>query len=294
MNRGIFVGLSTIDIVYGVASFSGPNSKVTAQSQDVLAGGPATNAAITFAYLGGEATLVTALGRHPLTSLVRADLRKYSVRLTDLHPGFDEVPVISSIVVNSAGERNVISANAARMGEIPVTVDDAICEEASILLVDGHYMQARQFWARTAQARGKQVVFDGGSWKPGTEELLGMVDTAICSADFRPPGCSTFEDILSYVSGCGVSRIAISHGGAPIQYLHDGTRVSIDVPQVELVDTTGAGDILHGAFCFYAAGGRDFVESLRAAAMVASESCRFHGTREWMNTAKHFPANFSV
>jgi len=289
VNRGIFVGLSTIDVIYGVASFPAPNSKVMAQSQDVFAGGPATNAAITFAHLSGEATLVTASGRHPLTSLVRDDLRSHSVHLIDLHPEFDEVPVISSIFVNSAGERNVISANAARMGEIPVSVDDLICQEAAILLVDGHYMQACQFWARTAQARGKQVIFDGGSWKPGTEELLGMVDTAICSADFRPPGCSTPEDVLSYLSACGVRRIAISNGGAPIQYLNEETRCSVGVPQVELVDTTGAGDILHGAFCYYAAGGRDFVESLRAAAELASESCRFRGTRGWMNIAKPFP-----
>jgi len=115
--------------------------------------------------------------------------------------------------------------------------------------------------------------------------LLGMIDTAICSADFRPPGCSTSEDVLSYVSACGVSRIAISQGGGPIQYLNQGVRGSVVVPQVDLVDTTGAGDILHGAFCYYAAAGRDFAESLRAAAAVASESCRFRGTRGWMNSA---------
>jgi sugar/nucleoside kinase (ribokinase family) len=285
VNHGVFVGLSTIDVIYSLKSFPEPNSKVTAKSQNVFVGGPATNAAITFAHLGGQATLVTALGRHPLASLVRGELRKYSVRLTDLHPAFDEVPVISSIFVNSAGERNVVSANAVRMGEIPVSVDDAICEEAAVLLVDGHYMQACQFWARTAQARGKQVVFDGGSWKPGTEELLGMVDTVICSADFRPPGCSSPKDVLEYVRSQGVTRIAVSQGAAPIQFLNEGFQGSVEVPQVELVDTTGAGDILHGAFCYYTAGGHGFVESLRAAAVAASESCRFRGTRGWMQDA---------
>jgi len=285
VSRGVFVGLSTIDVIYGVRSFPEPNSKVKAQSQDIFVGGPATNAAITFAHLGGEATLVTALGRHPLATLVRDELRKYRVGLTDLHPGFDGVPVISSVAVNSAGERNVISSNAVRMGEIPVSVDDAICEEAAVLLIDGHYMQACQFWARTAHARGKHVVFDGGSWKPGTEELLGMVDTAICSADFQPPGCSSPEQTLDYLRRQGVRRIAISQGGAPILYIDEGQSGVIEVPQVELVDTTGAGDVLHGAFCFFAASGRGFVEALRAAAAVASESCRSRGTRAWMHEA---------
>jgi sugar/nucleoside kinase (ribokinase family) len=49
----------------------------------------------------------------------------------------------------------------------------------------------------------------------------------------------------------------------------------------------GAGDILHGAYCHFAAMKRDFVDSLTQAARIASESCRHAGTREWM---KHFAA----
>ena len=66
MAQGIFVGLSTIDVVYRVNRFPTPNSKVAAQSQDVFVGGPATNAAIAFAHLGGKPALVTAAGRHAL------------------------------------------------------------------------------------------------------------------------------------------------------------------------------------------------------------------------------------
>jgi sugar/nucleoside kinase (ribokinase family) len=56
----------------------------------------------------------------------------------------------------------------------------------------------------------------------------------------------------------------------------------VPVPQVEVVDTTGAGDILHGAYCYYASQGRAFVDALTEAARIASESCRYAGTREWM------------
>ena len=44
--RGIFVGLSTVDILYAVAHQSGKNEKVTADSQQIIVGGPATNAAV--------------------------------------------------------------------------------------------------------------------------------------------------------------------------------------------------------------------------------------------------------
>jgi sugar/nucleoside kinase (ribokinase family) len=44
----------------------------------------------------------------------------------------------------------------------------------------------------------------------------------------------------------------------------------------------GAGDIFHGAFCLYFAEWRVFEDALREAARIASESCRYRGTRKWM------------
>ena len=138
--NGIFVGLSTIDVVYDVDHFPSPNKKVVALSQDVYVGGPATNASITFSHLGGAATLVTVVGRHSLANLVRQELERYSVRLIDLNPDFDDVPVISSISVNEAGERNIISANATRVTALAAQLDEAAFKQASVVLVDGHYM----------------------------------------------------------------------------------------------------------------------------------------------------------
>jgi sugar/nucleoside kinase (ribokinase family) len=115
VTKGVFVGLSTIDIVYGVEDFPSANSKIVAKNQHAFVGGPATNAAITFSHLGGQPTLVTAVGCHPLASLVQEELQRYSIQLIDLNPGFNEVPVISSIYVNGSGERNIVSANATRV-----------------------------------------------------------------------------------------------------------------------------------------------------------------------------------
>jgi len=279
---GIFVGLSTVDVVFGVDDFPSPNTKVAARSQDVFVGGPATNASITFAQLGGAATLVTTLGRHALASMIRQDLQQYSIRIIDLHPGFEDVPVISSISVKPTGERNIISANAARVNALPAQIDDQVLKQARIVLVDGHYKEACHLWAEAAHAQGTPVVLDGGSWKSGTQELLKSVDSAICPADVLPPGCSTEDDVLKYLKASGVSNIAITHGAKSIRFVSEVNSGIVQVPQVEVVDTMGAGDIFHGAFCYYAAVGRGFVEALAEAARIASESCRFRGTREWM------------
>jgi sugar/nucleoside kinase (ribokinase family) len=280
--HGIFVGLATIDVVYDVDEFPAANSKVAAHSQEVFVGGPAMNASIAFAHLGGEPTLVTAVGCHALTVVIREELQRRAVRLLDLNPGFGELPVISSISVDRSGRRNIVSANEIRVPALAAEADPKLCAQAGIVLVDGHYMKACQTWAKAARALGTPVVLDGGSWKDGTAELLRSVDTAICSADFLPPGCATEDEVFRSLKDCGVTNIAITRGAEPVRFVSGPTSGTVPVPQVQVVDTMGAGDIFHGAFCFFASTGSGFVEALEGAAKVAAESCRFRGTRDWM------------
>jgi sugar/nucleoside kinase (ribokinase family) len=279
---GVFVGLSTIDVIYSVSEFPAVNTKVAARSQEVFAGGPATNAAVAFSGLGGNAALVTAVGRHPITNLVRDEFRKHLIDHIDLTPEFRGVPAISSVVVDDAGRRNVVSANAARIPIATAEVDQRICEQAKIVMVDGHAMQACRAWAAAAKALGKPVVLDGGSWKDGTEALLQSVHTAICSADFRAPGCGTEGELVAYLKSLGVTNVAVTQGAEPVRYFSGERSGEVAVPCVDVIDTMGAGDIFHGAFCRFFAAGSGFREALEQSAEVASQSCRYRGSREWM------------
>ena len=287
MASGIFVGLSTIDVVYGVDEFPAANTKVAARSQEVFVGGPATNAAVTFAQLGGDPALVTAVGRNTLAVVVREELEQRKIQLVDLNPEFDGVPALSSVTVDRHGNRNVVSANAIRVTIPAAKVDASLCDNARVVMVDGHFIEACQAWAGAAKARGKPVVLDGGSWKDGTEELLKSVHTAICSADFLPPGCASRDEVIKFLKSRGVANIGITDGAEAIHFVSGQSSGTIGVPKVEVVDTMGAGDILHGAYCFYVSTGWGFIESLAEATKVASESCQYAGTREWM---KHVPA----
>lgn len=282
---GIFAGLSTIDIIHNVTDFPARNKKVTAQSQEVIVGGPATNAAITFAFLGGSAKLIAPVGCHAIADLIEDECGRFGVELFDLTPDSDAPPPISSVWVNRHGERSVVSVNTGLTSIASVDVDSLLLDVADVLMVDGHAMQAGQAWAKAAKSAGVRVVFDGGSWKPGTDELLKCVDTAICSADFRPPGCASDEDVIAFLCASGVAEVAITHGADPVRFFSRNSNGAIEVPTVEAVDTAGAGDIFHGAFCFYSARGREFEGALREAAKTASDSCRYPGTRRWMYSA---------
>lgn len=285
--NGLFVGLITLDFVYLASSPPTKNQKIVASDYIVAAGGPATNAAVTFSYLGDCSILLGIVGNHPITQLIKADLATYKVAIADLAPAQTEPPPVSSIIVSQGtGERAVVSINAVKNQVTPESIPKNILQGIDIILIDGHQMVVGEAIAQLAKAHNIPVVVDGGSWKPGFEKVLPFVDYAICSANFHPPNCHNTEEVISYFFQIGVSNIAITQGENPIQFLDEGKIKSLEIPRIKPIDTLGAGDIFHGAFCHYILQ-HNFPEALGAAAKIAARSCQSFGSRQWMQTGRN-------
>ena len=153
-----------------------------------------------------------------------------------------------------------------------------------VILIDGHQMEVSWELAKVAKSREIPIVIDGGSWKPGFEKVLPFVDYAICSANFSPPQCHNTGDVFNFLQKMGISQIAITNGKQPIQYLDQGKISTIPVASINALDTLGAGDIFHGAFCHHILQA-DFPTALSKAAHIASKSCQFFGTRSWLTAS---------
>ena len=283
MARGLFVGLTTIDIFNIVPHHPAANQKIKAQQQFVCAGGPAANAAVAFAAFGNDAHLCSGLGDHQTAALAAEDLHRYGVTLHAFSDTPDQLPVMSSIMIDSTnGYRCVVYSNPHDRRLISDQRYDELSEGHSVILFDGFHLRQALTIAETARTSGAITVLDGGSWKDGLEELLPLIDYAICSDDFAPPGCSSHDECFSYLVQRGVTGCAISRGSEPAMLSIAGQVKQCRVPPVEVVDTLGAGDILHGAFCHFILS-RPFTDSIERAMQAASLSCRFYGTREWIN-----------
>lgn len=287
---GLFVGLTTLDLIYRVAHLPQPNEKQVAEELAIAAGGPATNAAVTFRYLGNQAKLMSAIGQHPLTALVRSDLATHQVELLDLASQRQDPPPLSSILVTAGtGDRAVVSRNAVNLQIAGDQMPPNLLNGINIVLIDGHQREISVAIAQTAQHQNIPVVLDGGSWKPGLEQILPFVDYAICSANFLPPGCSSETEVITYLQkAAAAASIAITRGGASIRYCHQGEQGEIPVPIISPIDTLGAGDIFHGAFCHWILQGDSFPEALTQAAQVAALACQFFGTRQWLLNPNQF------
>ena len=276
---GAFVGLTTVDIVYSIEGPPRQNTKNVVSEVGIFAGGPAANAAVTFAALGGRALLTTAIGKHPLGAIALRDLQDHGVDVIDLIPQFDGLPSLSSVIVSiPGGDRTVVSTAGNALPELPFEPDALAGEPAEVMMVDGHLPRLSSAAARQAKQVGIPVVLDAGTWKDELGRCLPATDYAICGEEFSPPGCESAAEIFDYLADMGVSHSAITRGERSI--LIPGGKVAVD--PIGAVDTLGAGDIFHGAFCYSLAAGEAFEQALRSAASVARLSCESFGTRAWI------------
>lgn len=253
-------GLATLDVTQVVDQVPGSNEKVVALSRTVAAGGPALNAAITAARLGCRTTLLTRVGTDAMASVVGAELDAEGVVLEDRADDAWVLPLSTVLVTRATGERAVVSTNAPAPGVVaPARV--SLPQGTAAVLVDGHHLDLALGAAAAARAAGVPVLLDGGSWKPGLAELLALVDVAVCSADLRAPDGpqgdldeDAIDALLAHVAGFGPRVVARSSGAGPVDVLvragGRSKRGRVEVQQIDddaVVDTLGAGDVLHGA-----------------------------------------------
>jgi sugar/nucleoside kinase (ribokinase family) len=281
--RGLFVGLTTLDLVQRVKLRPGVDEKVVAQRSDLAAGGPAATAAVTFNALGGHGVLLSALGPGPIGQVVKNDLHGAGVRTVDAWAGGADLSISAITVLDGTGQRSVVSRNAA---DVIVAVPgdlQALARDAEVVLIDGHYPELAVAAVRAARAVGIPVVLDCGSTKPVYDELVPLADAVVCSSSFtgRPDG---FDRVAAALLTAGTRLVAVTAGGAPVRWWTQHASGAIEVPPVHARDTLGAGDVLHGAFAFARALGVTEPErSLTFSVAVASLRVQHAGPRAWLD-----------
>ena len=283
MKRALFFGLATLDIQYYVDEFPKGNVKVKSSPPDFFVGGPASNAAVAFAHLNGQANLITAVGQNSFLHFFADDFEACHVNFTDLLVQQRAQPVLATVVTAANGERNIFTHHPPTLTiDLDVTrILDKIKPE--VVMVDGFYTELAVQLCKEARKRKIPVVFDGGSWKEQLPELLPLVDYAVCSADFNPPTCQSPIDVFNVLDRFQINHKVITRGAQSILFADRDQIQEISIPKVDVIDTLGAGDFFHGAFCFYLLEYGKLGESIEQAANFASRTCSFKGTRTWIN-----------
>lgn len=288
---GVFAGLATLDVISRVSRMPEENEKITATRQFVAAGGPAANAAVTFAALGGTATLITTLGSGQIARMIADELALVGVRVVDVAPELADAASVSSVVVTeSTGDRAVIGGDAAAVdapAPAPGVLSDVL-DDADVVLLDGHHPRIAAAVLDAAPA-GLPTVLDAGRWKPVMSVLVPGMTDIVASADFRAPGAADSTATAEWILGQGAPVVVTTAGRGPVRWWTDGVSGEVQVPRVDAVDTLGAGDVFHGAYAFAAATRAGIRSRISFAASVAATRCAHVGPRSWLRAIAQIP-----
>jgi sugar/nucleoside kinase (ribokinase family) len=194
------------------------------------------------------------------------------------------VPVSAVSVVESTGDRSVVSLDAVNSDATPPIELGDLVADADVVLVDGHHPLIARAAVRHAEGRSTTVVVDAGRWKPVMSDLVAYATDMVCSNDFRMPGADAPQSTAAALVRCGVRTVVITHGGDPVQWWSDGESGSVAVEPVTVVDTLGAGDAFHGAYSYFSTQGESSVaERIERSTRVAALRCSVVGPRAWLS-----------
>ena len=186
------------------------------------------------------------------------------------------------LVDETSGERTVLWNRDSSIALRAADLKREWISGASALLVDGHDTEAATQAARWAREEQIPVVADLDNRYPGVEALLEYADFAIASKNF-PPRLTGETDLLKALPKicrrfkCRMAGATLGKMGA---LLWNGEQFLLSPGfRVRTVDTTGAGDIFHGAFVFGLVRGWEPEEILEFSCAAAALNCSAIGAR---------------
>ena len=277
----IGLGLRCLDIVVQVSALPRWGHEREAQRIAVQGGGPAGTAAVAASRMGVRSGYVGTVGSGPLGELKRGTLADYGVDLRCLVRRDAPEQQVSLVFVSDAGgERTFMPAR--RLLEEPLKVEEldrAYLTAAEILIIDGFHPQAALAAAQWMRQAGKRVIMDlrkpDGPLPTEAPQLARLSDYLIGGEG----GLQALTGIADAVQAGkkmleqGVKVVVETRGERGcLTVTREGYFFTEAFP-VTVVNTTGAGDVFHGAYAAGLIEGRDLHSTTRFASAAAALTC---------------------
>ncbi len=246
-------------------------------------GGQAASAMVQCARLGLRAKYVGKVGGDAIGDYSLESIRSEGVDVSDVPAVPGATNQLAMIIVDeTTGERTIFWDRPDGIATQPDEITPEKIAVGRVLLVDGHDAPAAAKAAETAQERGIPVVLDAETVKEGTHDLVAHTDLLVASSRFpsQYAGCADDEEALRCILGQGPSLAVMTRGGrGAIAIAKDGTKLESPGFKVNVVDTTGAGDIFHGAFVYGLLAGWTVERTLDFSNAAAALNCTAIGAR---------------
>lgn len=284
------LGLNATDTVLRVRDFPPLGGKERVVSLSRQAGGQIATALVACQRLGLCTRYIGKVGGDEAGRFQLASLRAEGVDLRHARMVRGAANQFGIIIVDQAtGERTVFWDRDSRLAMTPAELKPQAITSARALHLDGCDVEACTQAARWARGAGIPVIADLDTVYKKVEQLFPLVDYLIASAHFLP--AITGQDdpfrVLEFMAREYKIRapgMTLGRDGALV-YAEDRYYYSPGFV-VETVDTTGAGDIFHGAFVYGLLAGWKVDRILEFSNAMAALNCTQLGARGGIATQK--------
>jgi sugar/nucleoside kinase (ribokinase family) len=275
-------GLNAVDHLCVVEHFPQFDTKSEILDCRILAGGQVATALTFLARMGLKAKYIGKVGSDDLGRLSLQSIAAEKIDVSSVKIGAEARNQYAFIIIEKgSGERTILWQRDPRLSFSESELSRAEICSGRVLYLDGYDQPAALTAARWAQAAGIPVVADLDKVVPYCRELLQNIDFLITSANFPSEftGIMDFEQSLAALRPYCRGFIAATLGAKGSAALIGDRCIYFPGHPVQAADTTGAGDIFHGAFLYGLLQNWPVQKIVRFANVAAALNCRFLGAR---------------
>lgn len=248
------IGQAVYDLTFPIENTLIENQKYRIHNRHACMGAPAANAAYLTSSWRTGTSLIARVGDDLFGQEIIGTLKTGGVDTSLIHIEKDQPSSISCIAVNKLnGHRTILNAP---MIENPFSIKWPK-KAPNVILVDGHELEAAL--ASLKKYPEALSIMDAGTFKPELLELIGSVDYLVCSEDFafqytgiqlQPEKDVEVAEVFAKMKEINSNHLVITIGDKGCLYEKNGEIRHYPAFSVKPIDTTGAGDIFHGAFAY--------------------------------------------
>jgi sulfofructose kinase len=270
------LGVTAIDTLLYVDDYPAEESKVPVQKREHRLGGLTGAALVAAARLRAQCVYAGILGYGQLSEDALRQMQQEGIDVSQVVRREGAGPVESFIIVSSRQHTRTILHDSRLLCGADENLPEAnLIREARVLFVDHHGVDGMIRAARIAKEAGIPIVGDLEKISgPRFMELFALVDHLIVSYGFasRLSGETEPQAIIERLWGPDRKVVVVTRGiqGAWYRGCQEPGVAHQPAFAVETVDSTGCGDVFHGAYAALLAQGWDVAERIRVAAAAAA------------------------
>jgi sulfofructose kinase len=277
------IGLNATDTLILLPKFPAYAGKVRFVQEILSPGGQVASAMVTCSAMGLRVKYIGTVGDDHRGQIQMESLRGTGINIDDVQIRTGCPNQTAYILIDqTTGERTVLWERLDCLRLMPDEIRPEMITCARMLHIDGHDTAAVAHAARIARKHGIPVTVDVDTIYHGFDQVLPNVDYLVTSSEF-PVAWTSEPDPLRALEmiqeeyGMKVAAMTLGAHGALARV--DGRFVYSPAFVVNCVDTTGAGDVFHGAFCYAVLQGLPMREALDLSNAMAALNCTALGAR---------------